>query len=903
MNIQFISDSIVRVSQFGDENDLHPSLIILPQPTYDGTAANRHVQSSGRLTVEHSPQTDRLVFRDADGAILLEEPCDARSVTPSTVDDGAGFEVTQSFVLRDDEAIYGLGQFQDGHMNYRGKRVDLIQCNKEIAVPVLVSTGGWGILWDNYSHTVLDDTGEDLALWSEAGNGIDYYFIYGPSMDEIIAGYRQLTGAAPLFGKWAYGFWQSKERYKDRNELVETIREYRERKIPIDNIVQDWRYWGRHGWSAMKFDDASFPDPTEMIRQIHEEYAAHLMVSIWPCVGTGSDVFNELKEDGHLFPVQLWCNGRLYDAYSEKARDVYWKHAKKGLFDQGVDAWWMDGTEPELISAHDLHESKHSIAGNGRPSIGSWRRYLNTFSLMTTKGIYENQRSVTSDKRVFILSRSSFAGQQRYAAATWSGDISASWDVFRKQISAGLNYCMAGAPYWTTDIGAFFINGRGASYPDGCKDDSYKELYVRWYQYGAFCPLFRAHGTGTPREVWQFGEEGHWAYDVQVKFDNLRYRLMPYIYSLAWMVTDQGYTMMRGLPMDFREDHATHGIDTQFMFGPALMVCPVIHCIDHPRKNSDRPIYTSEWGRSNENPNPIAGEYYTGLNFDTFQFEESARKIDFDWSGAPPPNMPEENYSIRWTGRIVPDETGPYEIHVLCDHGVRMWIENELVIDAWDKRERGKLSTARPMEANTPYDVVLEYCHADGNTASIVVTWSGPSATEQLAAEQDTRKHRDVYLPKDVDWYDFWTGERFDGGITVQRDCPIEVMPLYVRAGSIVPMGPYLQYATEGPADPIELRIYPGKDGAFTLYEDENDTYNYEQGVCSTIQFSWIDDKRQLTIGERHGKFPDMLQERTFHVVIVRDGRGVGVEPAETPDAVVVYAGDSCAVIVGNPQR
>jgi len=733
-------------------DDGRESLVVVgsPEPSeWDaGEDAGKLYLSTPKLRVEIDMAGGELSFVDTRGEVILAEPAGGgRYVKKSKAMGERTWRVRQDFDFADGEALYGLGQFQDGHMNYRGKEVVLVQSNMVAVNPFLVSTRGWGVLWDNYSQTIFSDKkikadGSSTGhVWSEVGDCIDYYFIYGPALDEVVSGYRSLTGRAPLNPKWAYGYFQSKERYRSFDELIEVVAEYRERGVPLDTIVLDWQYWGDLGWNPLKFDESGpFNDPAARIQEIHD-LDAHIIISIWPNVTDRSEVHRELAEGGHVFkPRQMTSDvfdtSHLYDAHREDARGTYWKHVKKNIFDMGMDGFWMDATEPENGFTFTTGMSKVAIKRLGHCEIGTMARYLNTYSLMAASAVYEGQRRETSDKRVYILTRSAFAGQQRYAATTWSGDIFATWPVFKRQIPAGLNFCMAGVPYWATDIGGFFT-GVPSVRTERHNDPDYRELYVRWFQYGAFCPIFRSHGTNTPREVWRFGEPGDLTYDALVDFDNLRYRLMPYIYSTAWMVTNDGYTMMRGLAMDFPLDEEVHNIADQFMFGPAILVSPV--------------------------------------------------------------------------------------------------------------------------------------------TAPI----------KKSGAES-----REVYLPEGALWHDFWTGERFGGGRTIEADAPLSIIPLFVRAGSIVPMGPFIQHTGEK-SDPIELRVYPGADGRFTLYEDEGDNYNYEQGAYSTIDFSWDDSARTLTIGDAKGSFPGMLQSRTFRVVIARPGHGTGVEVTEAPDGEFSYHGQT----------
>lgn len=761
LKIQPVTNSIIRVVYApSDSFPEWKSLVVVDKQR--SPVAWRVVESADavsivteRVAVEVARDTGAVTFRDAAGAAILREG--GRTLTPAVVSEENVYNAQQEFALTPDEGLYGLGQFQDGAMNRRGRDALLAQANGTVVVPFLLSTAGYGILWDNYSMSKFHSDADGMFFWSEIADAVDYYFVYGPSPDAIIAGYRELTGAAPMFAKWAYGYFQSKEKYNTAAELIDVVAEYRRRGLPLDVIVQDWWYWGKYSWNAMKFDEANYPDPAALMDELHNKYNAHIMISIWPKFGSETDVHKDFQSRGFLFNVPGTEGQATYDAYNADARNLYWDYANRGIFSKGMDAWWMDATEPEMISAKTQESTMAPIRAAKRCALGSTARYLNTYALVTSQGVYESQRAAAPDKRVFILTRSGFAGQQRNAAATWSGDIEGEWDVFRAQIPAGLNFSMAGVPYWTTDIGAFFVRFYG-----GCKNGEYRELYVRWFQFGAFCPIFRSHGTHTPREIWRFGEPGEWAYDALEKFDNLRYRLLPYIYSLAWGVRSRGGTIMRGLPMDFPADAAARDIGDQYMFGPAFMVCPVT-----------RPMYNKE------KLNPMS-------------------------------------QMIRDTkSEVKPDE--------------------------------------------------------------IITDWK--------------IKNRKVYLPQSAGWYDFWTGRRLDGGAAISAPAPIDIMPLYVRAGSIVPMGPKMQYATDKPADPIELRIYPGADAQFILYEDENDNYNYENGVYAEIPIQWNDATKTLTIGDRAGRYPGMLEKRTFQIVIVKENHGIGLEAESAPDRVVEYEG------------
>jgi len=894
---QLYADNIVRVT-FATTQELlsRESLVVIEHPQNEKCKLEESKKSisiiTDKLRAEIDSETGVIQFFDRDGKIMLQEhPENPRTIKSAEVMEEKTFHATQRFILTPDEAIYGLGQHQDGDMNYRGKEVILVQTNTVVVNPFLISTNGYGILWDNYSKTIFKDNEDGMSFWSEVADQIDYYFIAGGTMDEIIAGYRLLTGQVPLFGKWAYGYWQSKERYKDAKELVSTVEEFRQRQIPIDNIVQDWRYWGENEyWSSMKFDESIFPEPEKMIERLHNEFNVHLMNSIWPALGVKTEIYKELKEKGMVYPPVHWSTGHVYDAYSQEAREIYWRYIKEGLISKGVDALWMDATEPELADQHSHELSEKYIKQFGMTALGSIARYLNPYSLMTTEGAYQGFRRDFPDKRAFILTRSAFTGQQRNAAVTWSGDIAANWDVFRKQISAGINFCMSGIPYWTHDIGAFFPSGRGGLYPEGCKDPAYQELYVRWFQFGAFTPIFRSHGTGTPREPWQFGEPGDWAYDALIKYDYLRYRLLPYIYSLAWKVTNEAYTMMRGLPMDFPHDKKTYTVDNQYMFGQSLLVTPVTEEMYHKAKIAGEPIPSRNLYSPDGQVGGLQGKYFEGTNFNKKVNARLDSVIDFNWSGGPPAKCPIDNYSVRWTGELLPDETGEYEIGVLTDDGARFWLDDELIIDEWKQQAMTFYSKTIKLRANTKYKIKLEYFQAGGE-AVFKLVWRKPS--QQIVEKEEGKvKSIKVYLPECEGWYDFWTGEFLKGGQTVEKETPIDIMPLFVKAGSIIPMGPFKQYATEKPENPIELRVYTGADAEIILYEDENDNYNYEKGIYTTILFKWNEKSQTFIIGKRKGEFPGMLKKHEFQIVWVTIEHGIGIEATAETDMMIKYIGE-----------
>ena len=639
--------------------------------------------------------------------------------------DRKAYHTKLEFEWMDGEALYGLGSHEEGMLNLRGQHQYLYQQNMKAVVPILLSTRGYGIVPDNYSFMTFHDDAFGSYLWSDIADELDFYFIYGPEFDHIVNGIRKLTGKAPMLPRWAFGYIQSKERYQSQDELIEVVQEYRKRGLPLDCIVLDWKSWPEGLWGQKTLDPERFPDPKGMAAELHR-LNAHLMVSIWPIMSPDSNNCIEMRDQGYLLGNQA-----TYDAFQEKARELYWKQTNEGLFSHNIDAWWCDCTEPfeaDWKDAFKPEPEERACINTGEAKKYLDPQYINAYSLLHSKGIYEGQRRITDQKRVVNLTRSSYAGQHRYGTITWSGDPAATWETLRRQIADGLNFCVTGTPYWTVDIGAFFVKSKPelwfwhGDYEQGVDDLGYRELYVRWFQFGAFLPMFRSHGTDTPREIWRFGNPGEPMYDALVKFLRIRYQLMPYIYSLAGQIAHEDYTMLRTLPFDFRNDPATYNISDQFMFGPALLVNPVT-----------KPMYY------------------------------------------------------------------------------------------------------------------------------------GPNSTPLTGIE----KTRSVYLPIGSDWYDFWTGECHAGGQTLSADAGLDTMPLYVRAGSIIPLGSDIFYADEKPHAIVELRIYPGRDGMFTLYQDEGDNYNYEKGFFATIQLRWDDENRRLILEERKGKYPGMSVTLEFSILVI----------------------------------
>lgn len=780
LRISFVTKAIVRLTfTDGQPFQTRASLIVEPQAAYTDfhvqETATEYIVSTDALKLVVSKHSAAIRYYDRQDKLLACEPArggkwltrkevykqvhrqDARVAAGHGVDgvrasvrdservfDRHAFEARLEFVFGEDEALFGLGSHEEGYGNLRGKSRELYQHNLKAVVPYFVSTMGYGVLLDCCSLMTFHDDADGSYLWADVVDELDYYFIHGRSFDEVTRGYHLLTGKAPLPPKWAFGYMQSKERYVNAVEMLNVVREYRRREIPLDLIVLDWKSWPNgDGWGQKSFDPLRFPDPLALTDELHQ-LGARLMVSIWPIMTGDCPDQRELQERGLMLGNQA-----TYDAFQEDARTCYWDQANRGLFAAGVDAWWCDCTEP--FEADWQGEVKPGPQQRLKINTQSAKQYIdpgyiNAYSLLHSQGIYEGQRNMQSDKRVVNLTRSSYAGQHRYGTITWSGDVCATWDTLRRSIPEGLNFCVAGEPYWTVDIGGFFIRNdptlwfwrgdydagcRGLTAADalapdpqdtGCTDLGYWELYTRWLQYGVFLPIMRSHGTDAPREIWQFGEAGTPFYDAIEKYIRLRYRLIPYIYSLAAQVTLHSSTMMRPLALDFPHDIATHQLTDQYLFGSALMVCPVTHPMYYQRNSTE-----------------------------------------------------------------------------LCD----------------------------------------------------------------------VPKCRSVYLPAGHGWYDFWTEQAYPGGQSITSAAPLETLPLFVPAGSILPMSPVMQYVDETPDAPYEVRIYRGKDAVFSLYEDAGDDYTYEQGDFSIVTLTWDEALGELHISARTGTFATLTVTREYQLVFI----------------------------------
>jgi alpha-D-xyloside xylohydrolase len=800
MRIEVCTDHIIHVQVTPEKIFPKQQLITVPKawnpvPYSLKSDGEQLLISTAALMVKVTRNTGAVAFLSLDGKPLLQEA--SRIFSPEVESGTKTWQVEQTFLSPKDEALYGLGQHQEGWFNLRGIPFRLQQANTNISIPIVLSTKGYGLLWNNASvtdfnpadqpisidqmtgvgsfhvtvggdygfllgsdekkqlrlkidgkpvidlvnvwvpdtagghlylepgdHTVLAQGGakgvtlsmrspaDATTFRSRAGSSVDYYFLYGPNLNTVVSEYRDATGEAPLFPKWAYGFWQCRERYSSQQQILDTAVEFRKRHIPVDTFVQDWLYWDKYGWNAMKFDETHYSDPAGMMDVLHKQNL-HLVISVWPKFGAQTDVHKQLESASLLIPGETPAHERWLDAFNPDARKLFWQDIDNGLFKYGLDGWWLDASEPEF----DPLRGQMTYLGPGD-------FIKNAYPLFETTAVYEGQREVTNDKRVVILTRSAFIGQQRNAAASWSGDISGNWETLRRQIPAGLNFSMSGLPYWTTDVGGFFRP------TDQYTSDAYHELLIRWFEYGTFCPLFRIHGYKSETEMWKFGPQVE---QVLHQYDNLRYRLMPYIYSVAWDVTSQGGTMMRALPLEYPKDERVRKIDDQFLFGPSLLINPVTE----------------------------------------------------------------------------------------------------------------------------------------------------PGATT-----------RAVYLPVGPTWFDFWTGKKVEGGQTIQADAPIDRMPIFVKSGSIIALGPIVD-STMDKQDPTDIRVYPGQDGHFLLYDDEGDSYRYEKGSYATIVLDWNDRTHTLTVGNRQGNFPGMTKERTLRVFVVKEGAGVGIDSQSKPVALVHYNGSA----------
>ena len=890
--VLFYAPDIVRVNaSLGHSYWNQPSLVVLGPPATTGFSiketAAALTMSGEKLRVMIDKSDGAISFFDASGKLLTREKAGApQSVSPRTISGAPTYEVENRFTLKPDEAIYGFGFTDDEQVNRRGKDLLLVQTNIGIIIPVMMSTEGYGVLWDTYSQMRFSDGADGAKLWAEdAPGGVDYYLMAGGNMDAVVGAYRRLTGKAPMYPKQAFGLFMSKERYPTQDRLVEVARNFRREGFPLDYIVQDWQYWGSDkdgSWSGMIWDRERYPDPQAMTKTLHD-LNLKLMISIWPSVGNDTALAHELDQSGLRFAPLHWISkkARVYDAYSAKGREIYFKYVKSGLLDKGVDALWMDGTEVEVTSAMwDPHENVRDIKALGRNAMGDFSRYLNPYTLLTTEGVYDGQRA-TSNKRVLTLTRSAWAGAQRTGASSWSGDTIASWATFRKQIAGGVNVTVTGNPYWTQDTGGFFVD----DFPGGENNPAYRELFARWFQYAAFNPLMRVHGTSIEREPYIFKDKDPAMYQSLLNAVHLRYRLLPYIYSLSAKVTSDGYTLMRPLQMDFAADKATYDINDSFMFGSSMLVHPVsrpmYNLVQPPAETVPATVLRTADGRPG-----LSVQYFQGRDLATPAGPKLVdTKMDYNWPGPPLADMPAglkslNDFSARWEGELIAPEEGEYEIGVAGDDGYRLFLDGEKVVEDWKESGARYASTRRTLHKGQRVAVRIEYYQAGGGR-SLRFGWRTPTELKALAAATPSHDLKmTTYLPQGGDWYDFWNNQRLQGGRTVERDASLDILPLYVRAGSIIPMGPVVQYATEKPDAPLEIRVYPGADGTFTIYEDDNETYAYERGQSARYKLRWDDARRTLSIGARQGSFPGMVRQRQLNVVVIDNGHGGGITAA-----------------------
>ncbi len=882
-NVIFYGPNLLRVNaNLGQPHTKQPSLAIVAKPasvvfTIEESPAALTIIAE-KLRIAADKQSGALTFFSPAGQELTRERTESPdTIKEVTISGEPTYEISHTFTLAPDDSLYGLGQYNRPYMDYRGQNVLLVQTNIGTVVPFLISTKRYGILWDIYSKMTFKDDTSGATLWAEsAPAGVDYYFVAGENMDGVIAGYRTLTGAAPMFPKAAFGLFMSKERYQTQDRLVEVVKNFRREKFPIDYIVQDWQYWGgdKDGtWSGMIWNKERYPDPAGLTRTLHGELHVKLMNSIWPSIGNDTELAHELDAKGLRFTPLHWISkkARIYDAYSAEGRAIYFKHIKQGLLDVGVDALWMDGTEVEVGGAcHDPVQVEKDIKNLGRNALGDFTRYLNPYSLLTTKGTYEGQRA-TSAQRVFTLTRSAWAGQQRYGALPWSGDTTASWETLRNQIAGGINIAMAGLPYWTQDTGGFFVN-----YPDGERNPEYQELYARWNQFAIFNPIYRIHGTSIEREPYLFKTLAPEIYHSLLGAAQLRYRLLPYIYSLAWQSTANGYTMMRGLPMDFPDDVNVRKTDDAFMFGPAFLVHPITRAMYHQSDPPPATIPTAALQTSDGRAG-LTVQYFDGVDLEKPAGKTIDEKIEHNWPGPPladpPPGLNGfDNFSARWNGIVIAPEDGVYEFGVEYDDGARLFLDGKLVVEDWSYGAKRYRSAKATLTKGQRVELKAEF-HQGGQERYFRLAWRRPSDLRALATfKKDLDNTMATYLPAGADWYDFWSNERFSGGQTAKKNCPLDSWPVYVRAGSIVPFGPAVQYATEAPDGPYEIRIYPGANATFTIYEDDNESYAYEKGARATYQLTWDDSTKTLRLGERAGAFPGIRATRELNIQLMRSG-------------------------------
>ncbi len=747
MNVRICKADIIEVKYTIFNSFPSKKSLVVNNPWKPGAPFNlsehngQVIITTSKLHISINKTTNAITYTDLKGNIITSETGENKTMNTATIAGIDTYNCNTSFNSPADEALFGLGCHPTDTLsiNYKGRDQSMLIKYMTGAIPVMLSTKGYGLLWDNYSASNFygaEAKNTQYKYVSESGRMIDYYFFYGPDFDRIIDLYRTATGKAPMYPRWSFGLVQSQDRYKTQAEILRVKDSYRNNHIPVDAIVQDWYWWSPLPIGSHIMNKERYPDPKAMINELHKANI-HAMISIWPVFGSGTNDFDALKSKGFLTSI-TWDNfvthtfDTYYDAHNPKARDLYWAQARDSVVKRyGWDAWWVDQCEPDNGSLLDERRKANFSVGKGID-------YFNSYALEHSKGLYKGWRNDMDGKRAFLLVRQAFAGSQRNAVTLWSSDVTTTFRALKSQVPQGINACISGMPYWTSDIGGYISYTSPEGVPDW-KEPQPRELFTRWFQFGTFCPIFRIHGKGERALFSSNWDDKTKA--ILLKYDKLRYRLLPYNYSLAAKVTNENYTIMRSLGFDFRNDKNVYGIPDQYMFGPAFLV------------------------------NPVTEQLYTGKN------------------------------------------------------------------------------------------------------------------------ESSDVKTRKVYLPKGSKWFDFWTGETLNGGQTIDAKAPIDIMPLYVKAGSIVPMGPDIEYATQNPAGAIELRIYPGANGEFKFYEDENDNYNYEKGHSAAISFKWNDRLKELSISDRKGIFAGMMKRHKFNIVLVKQEHGANSEITGNPDKIINYEG------------
>lgn len=749
--ISFMTPDIVNIRRYkvGCSVKKQNLVVTLPKQDVDvdltETGSSFVTLTSGKLGVRYYKGSGGVVFVDENGDIILREKAGATELTERK--DGAfdSYRVKQTFLPNGTERFYGLGQIQDGNLDHRGTSYGyMFQSNTNVWIPYIHSTKGYALFWDNNSPTSFAEGMDGMTFESAVGYGVDYFFMKGDEEDGNVAirQMRKLTGQVPMIPLWAYGYFQSKERYESADETMGVVAQYRRLKVPLDCVVQDWQYWGGNNlWNAMEFSNPQFSNYQEMIDSVHQ-MDGHMIISTWANFGPDSKPYAWFKANGHLIKqgdnimTDTYPSNEgvaVYDTYSSEARDAYWDFLYKGLISNGIDGYWLDSSEPDHYQGgNELEETFDFVTGMGC----TWRSVRNAYPLVHVGGVYDHHRAepALADKRCVILTRSAYAGQQRSGANTWSADIVGDWETFRKQIPAALNLSACGNPNWNSDIGGFFCGDVGKP-----GDEEYDELYARWLQFGTFCPMMRSHGAGTDKAIYVFGKRGKPYFDNIERYIGMRYALLPYIYSTAWAVHDEGQSFMKALGIEYPSDNHALDVKDQYLFGNSLLVAPV-----------------------------------------------------------------------------------------------------------------------------------MEY----------------------------EARQRSVYLPEGDVWVDFWTGKAFEGGQAVDAEAALDIIPLYVKAGSVLPWARKKQYADVASWDTLQVRVYPGADGSFVLYEDEGDNYNYEQGAYATIRFDWDDTARELTVGMREGSFKGMVEKRIFDVVLVGGSLGTADSLSAQVNCRIEYDGTAQTVRV-----